>query len=119
MTIPPHTRTHSLKQSLKQTFMHAQQAGLVKQTGKGSDKKIDTAHLPLLGLANALDAGAGAVGGLVGGWLVDAMVIHTSNNMLKHLCLFIIIITSCTRRVGGGTWCSAYTWCGRASRSSR
>lgn len=45
------------------------QVGIIRRVNGTLPKNAQ--NLPELGLANALDAGAGVVGGLVGGVLVD------------------------------------------------
>ena len=54
------------------TIALAEQCGIVQAPPKNSTGgKINARDLPEIGIANALDAGAGVVGGFVGGWLCD------------------------------------------------
>mmetsp|Transcript_11746 Transcript_11746/g.30179 ORF Transcript_11746/g.30179 Transcript_11746/m.30179 type:complete len:528 (-) Transcript_11746:914-2497(-) len=53
------------------TLHIAEQVGIVQRVNGTLPK--DASNLPELGLANALDAGAGVIGGLFGGFLVDRL----------------------------------------------
>ena len=68
------------------TLNLAEQVGIVKKPKAGEDQP-NVKDLPRIGLANALDAGAGVFGGLLGGYLVD--VVPFSWHYI--LCSYIVV----------------------------